>query len=97
MNSAGRLAEQDDESTPYRGFRFSKPIIQHAVWVARVGPQIARHLRRQRGQPSDTWYLDEVFVRIRGRRMYLWRAVDAEGRILDARCRAFGTSAQRSA
>jgi transposase-like protein len=33
MNSAGRLAEQDDESTSYRSFRFSKPIIQHAVWL----------------------------------------------------------------
>jgi transposase-like protein len=99
---------------PYRGFRFPKPIIQHAVWlyarftlslrdvedlsaergitvsyetnrvwVARFGPLIARRLRRQRGRPSDTWHLDEMFVRIRGRQMYLWRAVDAEGEILE--------------
>src|SRR5918996_6551106 len=99
---------------PYRGFRFPKPIIQHAlwlyarftlslrnvedllaergltvsyetirVWVARFGPLIARRLRRQRDRPSDTWHLDEMFVRICGRWMYLWRAVDAEGEILD--------------
>lgn len=52
-------------------------------WVARFGPPIARHLRLQRGRPSDTWHLDEMFVRIRGRQMYLWRAVDAEGEILE--------------
>lgn len=54
------------------------------MWVARFGPLIARRLRQQRGRPSDTWHLDEMFVRIRGRWMYLWRAVDAEGEILDA-------------
>jgi putative transposase len=64
-----------------RGITVSYETIR--VWVTRFGPQIARRLRRQRGRPSDTWHLDEMFVRIRGRRMYLWRAVDAEGEILE--------------
>ena len=64
-----------------RGITVSYETIR--VWVARFGPQTARYLRRQRGRPSDTWHLDEMFVRIRGRWMYLWRAVDAEDEILD--------------
>ena len=37
------------------------------------------------GDPSSTgrWHLDEVFVSIAGRQMYLWRAVDDEGEVLD--------------
>ena len=36
-----------------------------------------------RPRPCDTWHLDEVFVSIGGRMMYLWRAVDAEGEVLN--------------
>ena len=32
---------------------------------------------------GDTWYLDEVFVKIQGRQQYLWRAVDEDGDVLD--------------
>jgi transposase-like protein len=32
---------------------------------------------------SRRWHLDEVFVSIAGRQMYLWRAVDDEGEVLD--------------
>ena len=53
------------------------------VWVARFGPLIARRLRRRRGRPSSRWHLDEMFVKIGGRQMYLWRAVDSEGEVLD--------------
>jgi transposase-like protein len=34
-------------------------------------------------QPHTTWHLEEMFVAIGGKRMYLWRAVDAEGEVLD--------------
>jgi putative transposase len=102
------------KTTPYRGFRFPKAIIQHAIWlhlrftlslrrveellaergiivtyetvrvcVARFGPLIARQLRRHRGPPSRRWHLDEMFIKIAGRNMYLWRAVDSEGEVLD--------------
>ena len=43
----------------------------------------ARNLRRLRPQPADTWHLDEMVIRVQGRRLYLWRAVDSEGEILD--------------
>src|SRR6201981_3277717 len=52
-------------------------------WVLKFGPVIARRLRRRRPRPSDRWHLDEMVVRIAGERMYLWRAVDHEGEVLD--------------
>src|SRR3954451_9409660 len=52
-------------------------------WVLKFGPLIARRLRRRRPRPSGQWHLDEMVVRIAGRQMYLWRAVDHEGEILD--------------
>jgi putative transposase len=42
-------------------------------WVLKFGPMIARRLQRQRHRPSSRWYLDEMVVRIGGKRMYLWR------------------------
>src|ERR1700758_3578805 len=52
-------------------------------WVLKFGPVIARRLRRGRPRPSDRWHLDEMVVRIAGKRMYLWRAVDHEGEVLE--------------
>src|SRR6201987_5027090 len=52
-------------------------------WVLKFGPLIARRLRQRRPQPSKRWHLDEMVVRIASRRMYLWRAVDDEGEVLD--------------
>src|SRR6059058_221979 len=52
-------------------------------WVLKFGPRFARRLRRLRPRPSDRWHLDEMVVRIAGKRMYLWRAVDHEGEVLD--------------
>jgi transposase-like protein len=52
-------------------------------WVLKFGPLIARKLRQGRPRPSARWHLDEMVVRIAGKRMYLWRAVDHEGEVLD--------------
>ena len=52
-------------------------------WVLKLGPTIARRLRQRRPRPSDRWHLDEMVIRIAGVRMYLWRAVDHEGEVLD--------------
>jgi transposase-like protein len=52
-------------------------------WVLKFGPLIARKLRQGRPRPSARWHLDEMVVRIAGKRMYLWRAVDNEGEVLD--------------
>ncbi len=52
-------------------------------WCHTFGPDYARRLRRRRGRLGDTWYLDELFVNIHGRRQYLWRAVDQDGDVID--------------
>ena len=52
-------------------------------WTIKFGPVIARRLKRRRPAPSARWHLDEMVCSIGGRRMYLWRAVDDEGEVLD--------------
>ena len=52
-------------------------------WCQTFGPDYARRLRRRRSRLGDTWYLDELFLTIQGRRQYLWRAVDQDGDVLD--------------
>ena len=52
-------------------------------WALKFGPVFARNLRRLRPRPTGKWHLDEMAVRIGGKRMWLWRAVDSEGEILD--------------
>jgi hypothetical protein len=49
----------------------------------KFGPMIARRLRRYRPRPNNCCHPDEMVVRIAGKKMYLWRAVDHEGGILD--------------
>jgi putative transposase len=52
-------------------------------WCQTFGLDYARKLRRRRGRMGDTWYLDELFVTLQGRRHYLWRAVDQDGDVMD--------------
>src|SRR6266516_2671192 len=70
-----------EELLAERGLNISYETMRR--WVLKFGPAIARRLRRRRPRPSDCWHLDEMVVRIAGRRMYLWRAVDHEGEVLD--------------
>ena len=53
------------------------------LWVKHFGSVIAADLRRRRPKPHSTWHLDEVFIKIGGRLVYLWRAVNDEGEVLD--------------
>ena len=52
-------------------------------WTIKFGPLMAHRLRRRRPAPSPRWHLDEVVCNIGGKRMFLWRAVDDEGEVLD--------------
>jgi putative transposase len=52
-------------------------------WVNHFGPKIAADLRKRRPKPHTTWHLDEVYLKIDGRMVYLWRAGDAAGEVLD--------------
>src|SRR5467141_1904392 len=70
-----------EELLAERGLDISYETVRR--WVLKFGPAIARRLRQRRPRPSNRWHLDEMVVRIAGKRMYLWRAVDHEGEVLD--------------
>jgi putative transposase len=53
------------------------------LWCNEFGPRYAHRLRRWQRGYGDTVFMDEVFVRIRGRQRYLWRAVDQDGEVID--------------
>jgi putative transposase len=58
-------------------------------WWNRFGPMFAADIRRQRvsrmrGFRQWQWHLDEVYVKINGEMVYLWRAVDQEGEVLES-------------
>ena len=52
-------------------------------WCRKFGTEYARKLKRREGRLGDTWFLDELFVTIQGKRHYLWRAVDQDGDAID--------------
>jgi putative transposase len=64
-----------------RGISVSYEAIRQWCW--KFGPDYARRLKRKQGRLGDTWYLDELFVRINGQQQYLWRAVDQDGDVID--------------
>src|SRR6266436_4271184 len=64
-----------------RGIAISYETVRR--WVNHFGPIIAAELRKRRPKPDAVWHLDEVYLKIDGRLVYLWRAVDAEGEVLD--------------
>jgi putative transposase len=70
-----------EEMLAERGLDVSFETIRR--WFIKFGPVIAANLRRQRPTPSNHWHLDEMVIVIRGRRFWLWRAVDNEHEVLD--------------
>jgi transposase-like protein len=62
-------------------------------WVVKFGPSIAKNLRAVRPRPHHRWHLDEMVISIGGRQMYMWRAVDSEGEVLDILVQARGDKA----
>jgi len=52
-------------------------------WVEKFGSTYAKRIKSRSESPSPVWHLDEVYTKINGRMVYLWRAVDDEGTVLD--------------
>src|SRR5215467_8914723 len=52
-------------------------------WTQAYGPEVYRRLYGEVKRKSSTWYMDETFVRVAGRWMYLFRAVDSGGQTVD--------------
>jgi len=53
------------------------------LWCNKTGPKYATRLKRKHQGYGDTFFIDEVFVKIGGKQHYLWRAVDEDGEIID--------------
>ena len=70
-----------------RGIDICHETVRH--WWNRFGPMFAADIRRQRvssmrGFRQWRWHLDEMYVKLGGEMVYLWRAVDQEGEILES-------------
>ena len=67
------------------------------LWCNKFGPKYARRLKKSHQGYGDTFFIDEVFVKIDGKQHYLWRAVDQDGEVVDVflQCRRDGNAAKR--
>jgi transposase-like protein len=64
-----------------RGVIVSREAIR--LWVNRFGRHFADCVRPDRPAPRDKWHVDEVVITIHGTKHWLWRAIDADGNMLD--------------
>jgi putative transposase len=78
-----------------RGITVSREAIR--LWCIKFGGLYARRLKRKHRGDGDTFFLDEVFVKINGKQHYLWRAVDQDGEVVDVylQAKCDGTAAKR--
>ena len=53
------------------------------LWCNKFGSKYAARLRRKHQGYGDTFFIDEVFIKIDGKQYYLWRAVDQDGEVVD--------------
>ena len=64
-----------DRSTAYR-------------WVQKFGPDLTKRTERHLSRANVDWHVDETYIRAGGKWRYLWRAIDANGQIVDFRLTA---------
>jgi putative transposase len=64
-----------------RGITVSYETIR--LWCIKFGAKYAKRFKRKHGGYGDTFYIDEIFVKINGKQHYLWRAVDQDGEVVD--------------
>jgi putative transposase len=78
-----------------RGITVSREAI--GLWCIKFGAIYTRRLKRKHRGYGDTFYIDEVFVKINGKQHYRWRAVDQDGEVLDVylEARRDGAAAKR--
>jgi transposase, IS6 family len=52
-------------------------------WVQRYAPEVQRRLRPRLRPTNDSWRVDETYIRVKGKWVYLYRAVDSSGATID--------------
>jgi putative transposase len=78
-----------------RGITVSREAIR--LWCIKFGAIYTRRLKRKHRGYGDTFFIDEVFVKINGKQHYIWRAVDQGGEVVDVYLQAMrdGAAAKR--
>ncbi len=67
-----------------RGWEFTYEAVRE--WEKQYAPLITEQLRiKRRGKAGQSWYVDETYVKVRGKWCYLYRAIDADGNLVDSR------------
>jgi transposase-like protein len=65
-----------------RGLVFTHEAVRE--WEAQLAPQLSETLRKhRRGRTGPSWYVDETFIKVKGRLVYLYRAIDRNGNLVD--------------
>lgn len=60
--------------------------VDHATlnrWVVKFSPLIACAAQRRKSATSQSWRMDETYIKVKGKWCYYYRAVDKTGKILD--------------
>jgi putative transposase len=66
-----------------RGFQFTHEAVRD--WEARFAPLLAEQLRRRRkGKVGCRWYVDETYLKVKGKWSYLYHAIDGAGNLVDS-------------
>lgn len=75
---ADLLAERGNAVEPSTVFR----------WVQKSGPELTKRTEKHLRRASLDWHVDESYIRVGGKWRYLWRAIDANGQMVDLRLTA---------
>jgi transposase-like protein len=60
--------------------------VDHATihrWVVRYSPELLGRFNRRKRAVSRKWHVDETYIKVRGRWMYLYRAIDCNGNTVE--------------
>ena len=66
-----------------RGWEFTHEAVRE--WEERFAPLLVKHLRgKRKGKVGRRWYVDETYLKIKGKWCYLYRAIDRDGNLVDS-------------
>ena len=60
--------------------------VDHATihgWVVRYSPELLKRFNARKRAFTGKWHVDETYIKVRGRWMYLYRAIDSNGAMVE--------------
>ena len=70
-----------EELMSIRGIKVDHSTIQR--WVFKFSKELEKNMHKRKKQVCDSWRMDETYIKVKGRDMYLYRAVDKYGNTVD--------------